>query len=219
MAGVAGQGRRFAVDAALDAATLVFWEHGYEGASLALLTEAMGIKPPSLYKAFGSKEELFFSVIDRYNATHGSFVGSAFEEASDGFDLARRVLHGAADHYARPGFPGGCLTITAAVTVGPQNRRVAERLSDLRNANVAKIAQAFENDTRAGALPAGAPVVRLATFIGATLQGMSQQARDGADAAQLHAIADLALGALPARPHASAAADGGRATEPRGYEQ
>lgn len=197
MAGVAGQGRKFALSDALDAATLVFWEYGYEGTSLKMLTEAMGINPPSLYKAFGSKEELFFAAIDHYNASYGSFVGEAFDEAISGIDLARRILHGAAGHYARPDFPGGCLTISAAVTVTPENQHVADRLSSLRNANVAKIAEAFEKDVRAGRLPAHTSATRLATFVGATLQGMSQQARDGADAAQLREIAEMALAVLP----------------------
>jgi AcrR family transcriptional regulator len=193
MAGVAGQGRKFGVTDALDAATLVFWEHGYEGASLKLLTEAMGINPPSLYKAFGSKEELFFAVIDHYNATHGRFLGDAFAAATSADELVRRIVHGAADHYARPGFPGGCLTISAAVTVTPENTHVAERLAALRNANVARIADALAHDVETGALPSDAPIVPLASFVGATLQGMSQQARDGANAQALHAIADLAL--------------------------
>lgn len=198
MAGVAGQGRKFVLDDALDAATLAFWEYGYEGASLKMLTEAMGINPPSLYKAFGSKEELFFTVIDHYNATHGRFMGEAFDEATSGSDLVRRILYGAADHYARPEFPGGCLTISAAVAVTPENQRVADRLAELRNANLAKIADAFDGDVRAGRLPPETPSCQLATFVGACVQGMSQQARDGADATQLHAIAEMALTAMSA---------------------
>ena len=61
-----GRPREFDVDKALDLALQVFWRKGYEGASMADLTEAMGITKPSLYAAFGNKEELFRKALDRY---------------------------------------------------------------------------------------------------------------------------------------------------------
>jgi AcrR family transcriptional regulator len=198
VAGVAGQGRKFAVDDALEAATMVFWRYGYEGSSLKMLTEAMGIKPPSLYSAFGSKEDLFFTVVRHYNDTHGRFAADAMTLSASGIELVHRLLREAAKHYARPEFPSGCLTISAAVTVTPDNQHVAERLADMRNANVAAIAQALDHDVATGRLPRSTATGQLAAFVGATLQGMSQQARDGASAAQLRAIAEVALNALPA---------------------
>ena len=65
----------------------------------------MGINPPSLYKAFGSKEDLFFSVVDHYNATHGNFMSIAFAEEATGLELMRRLLLEAADHYASTSYP------------------------------------------------------------------------------------------------------------------
>lgn len=198
MAGVAGQGRRFSVPGALEAATLVFWHHGYEGTSLKMLTQAMGINPPSLYKAFGSKEDLFFRVIEHYNSTYGKFFDSVLDEDLPPPELLHQILHSAADHYTNPEFPGGCLTISAATTVTPENSVVAERLAKVRKANVARIEEALQGTARPGDPIPGISAATIASFIGATMQGMSQQARDGADSQQLHAIADLALRSVSA---------------------
>ena len=74
-----GRPREFDVDQALDHALEVFWRNGYEGASVAELTHAMGINPPSLYAAFGNKEGLFRKVLDRYVAQRTRFWQHALE--------------------------------------------------------------------------------------------------------------------------------------------
>lgn len=196
MAGVSGQGRRFEMTEALAASTEVFWRWGYEGASLAALTAAMQIRPPSLYSAFGSKEGLFFRVVDYYNATHGRFLADAVAEEPSGSRLTHRVLHEAASHYASSTHPGGCLVISAAVTVSPNNQHVADRLTAMRNHNLAAFERAFQRDVDSEQLAADADPPRLARFVAAMLQGMSQQARDGATAAQLREVADTALTAI-----------------------
>lgn len=198
MSGKAGQGRKFNIDDALEAATLVFWDSGYEGTSLAELTKAMGINPPSLYKAFGSKEDLFFSVVDHYNATHGSFMSTAFAEEESGLKLMRRLLIEAADHYPSKTFPGGCLVISSAVAVTSANRHVAERLSKMRNDNILAMAEALTRDREAGRIPQSTDTHAMAAFVGATLQGMSQQARDGASKENLLRIAHYAITAIEA---------------------
>ena len=75
-----GRPRAFDADAALDGALKVFWEKGYDGASLPDLTRAMGINRPSLYAAFGNKESLFRKALDRYAEGPAAFVRKALEE-------------------------------------------------------------------------------------------------------------------------------------------
>ena len=77
-----GRPREFDVENALDRALEVFWRKGYEGASLEDLTEAMGINRPSLYAAFGSKEELFRLALDRYAEGPAGYVTDALEQPS-----------------------------------------------------------------------------------------------------------------------------------------
>src|SRR3954451_10999173 len=91
-----GRPRAFDPDAALDAALAVFWRKGFEGTSLPDLTEAMGINRPSLYAAFGNKEELFRKALDRYLEGPARSGREALDEPSSR-SAVERLLRGAAD--------------------------------------------------------------------------------------------------------------------------
>ena len=63
-----GRPRTFNREQALNSAMKIFWERGYEGATLTELQNAMGnITAPSLYAAFGSKEKLFREAVQLYS--------------------------------------------------------------------------------------------------------------------------------------------------------
>ena len=196
MAGVRGQGRKFDVDSALDQAMFAFWEHGYEGTSVSMLTGAMGINPPSLYSAFGGKEGLFFAAVDRYLATRGDFMARAFAEESQAAKLISRLLYDAAVHYTDDSCPGGCLIISSAVGVTDANRGIADRLRDMRNANVALLSERISENIADGILPPTWEPIDVAELIGVIIQGMSQRARDGATRHQLERVADRTLASL-----------------------
>jgi AcrR family transcriptional regulator len=69
-----GRPRGFDGDAALEAAMRVFWEKSYEGATMADLTEAMGINRSSMYAAFGDKESVFHRAIERYRDGRMNYI-------------------------------------------------------------------------------------------------------------------------------------------------
>src|ERR1700754_1304145 len=101
-----GRPREFDLDRALDHALEVFWRNGYEGTSIAELTEAMGINPPSLYAAFGSKEELFRKALDRYVGIREDFSREAFS-APNAREVVEKLLRGTADQLTDPQSPPG----------------------------------------------------------------------------------------------------------------
>ncbi|MEV0823825.1 TetR/AcrR family transcriptional regulator [Nonomuraea rubra] len=194
--------REFDREAALQAALLAFWRHGYEATSIAELTAAMGIRPPSLYAAFGDKRRLFEEAVRRYQQTYGAFTTRALAEEPTGRAAIERVLREAAAEYASTEHPGGCLVITAAVNCGPESAEVEELLRRFRTEARAAFKARIDDDVAAGRLPAGTDTAGLATFYAATIQGMSTQSRDGARYEDLLAIATLAMSAWPATEEA-----------------
>src|SRR5437870_8632656 len=85
-----GRPRAFDPDAVLERAMHVFWAKGYEGASLSDLTRAMRINRPSLYAAFGNKEQLFRKVLDRYVNGPLAYFGKALRSEEHTSELQSR---------------------------------------------------------------------------------------------------------------------------------
>ncbi|MFI7363222.1 TetR/AcrR family transcriptional regulator [Streptomyces sp. NPDC050149] len=193
-----GRPRSFDRDAALTAAVRLFWERGYGATSVGELTEAMGIRPASLYAAFGDKRSLFEESVLAYGRMPaGAFMGKALEEEPTAYGVFARILREAARIYADPTHPAGCLTITAATNVAPQDAEVGAFLRELRNANLVAWESRLRTAQREGELPEDANPQVLAGYFAAVIQGMSQRSCDGADTAELAEVAELALAAWP----------------------
>ncbi|MFF4601554.1 TetR/AcrR family transcriptional regulator [Streptomyces sp. NPDC001339] len=195
-----GRPRSFDRETALEQAVRSFWEQGYESTSIADLTRAMGISAPSLYAAFGDKRALFDEVVAEYGRHYGGFISRAVAEEPTARRGVERALREAAVEYTIPGRPRGCLVISAALNISPGSAEVAASLREMRRSNIGEIESAVRADIAAGELPADADATALADYVGAVIQGMSQQARDGAERSSLEAIAELALKAWPERP-------------------
>ncbi|MFK0021647.1 TetR/AcrR family transcriptional regulator [Streptomyces sp. NPDC090798] len=197
-----GRPRAFDRAAALTAATCLFWERGYGATSIGELTEAMGIRPGSLYAAFGDKKSLFKEVVHSYGRSPvGAFMGVALEEEPTARAAFTRILREAAVIYPDPAHPAGCLTISAATNVSPQDAEVEAFLRNLRNENLDVFEARLRRAQQAGELSDAANPRALAAYFAMVIQGMSQRARDGAAAAELTETAELALAAWPAARH------------------
>src|SRR5580704_10656245 len=96
-----GRPREFDTEKALDEAMEVFWRRGYEGATIAELTGAMGINPPSLYAAFGSKEGLLKAALDRYSQKRDECMAEILE-APTAREVVERGLLKLADSQTDP---------------------------------------------------------------------------------------------------------------------
>jgi AcrR family transcriptional regulator len=173
----------------------VFWTKGYDGASLAELTAAMGINAPSLYAAFGSKEALFREAVALYGATEGTEIWTALPQAPTAREAIERFLRASALSFTRPDRPAGCLVVLGALLASDANANVCLELRASRAGNVAALRDRLERAVAEGELPESVDCEAVATFYATVQQGMSIQARDGASRATLLAVADCAMAA------------------------
>jgi AcrR family transcriptional regulator len=191
-----GRPREFDVDKALDAALLLFWRHGYEGTSLSALTQAMRINVPSLYAAFGNKEELFKKVLDCYIQRPASYLPNSLKEPT-ARAVVEKLFRGAIGMVMSPSHPDGCLLVQGALASGPLGKSVTAELSRRRAGAEAAVSRRFERAVSEGDLPADVDPAKLARYVITVLWGMSVQAAGGATRAQLKEIAAMALRSFP----------------------
>lgn len=160
----------------------LFWDRGFEGVSISDLSTATGVNRRGIYAEFGSKEQLFERVKQRYVNGPGGYMATALSRAT-AREVAEAMVHGAAD--ATSGDPHGCLLVGNAVG-----------LAEFRDAAVGELARRFDQAVAAGEL-SDVDTRLLARWISAVCQGIAIQARSGATGEELHAIADLALTGWP----------------------
>lgn len=196
-ANVGGRPRTFDENVALEQAMRVFWRKGYEGTSLADLTMEMGINPPSLYRAFGDKERLFWKVIDRYGEGPAAYVAECLNE-STAFAVVAKRLRCAVDVMSDPAHPWGCLATQAAVTCGDQGRVVRKRLIAIRAGTQAALCGRFERAQAEGDLPEESDPAALASYVSTLVLGISAQAASGMKRKELLGIVENTLKVWPA---------------------
>src|ERR1700736_3257693 len=184
------------MEKALDLALDVFWRKGYEGTTLQDLTRAMGINRPSLYAAFGSKEELFRKALDRYAEGPAAYVREALNEPT-ARAVAERLLGGALDLVADRRNPRGCLAVQGALACGEAAESVRRELISRREAGEAALRRRLTCAKSTGDLPPDSKPADLARYITTVVNGMSVQAAGGATRAELRRVAQTALQAWP----------------------
>lgn len=138
--------REFDMEEALDAATETFWRQGYEATSVADLMDAMGLHKGSVYKAFGSKHELFVRVLQRYLDRLFETMRQAVADASCPKESIRRFIA----YVRRTGIEAdirkGCLGVNSIVELAPHD----ERIRDMAAKHHARVSQALAGVITAG---------------------------------------------------------------------
>ncbi|HWC19756.1 MAG TPA: TetR/AcrR family transcriptional regulator [Terriglobales bacterium] len=191
-----GRPRSFNSEEALDRALEVFRRKGYEGASLSDLTKAMGINRPSMYAAFGDKENLFRKALDRYTEQTKMYMREAMQEKT-ARAFIERLLRGAAEWTTDCRRAPGCLTVTGALACGDESQPIRKELICRRSQNEQLIFKRLKQARKSGELPAECKPSDLSRYFATVLQGMAVQAASGTSRAELLRVVETSLIAWP----------------------
>lgn len=201
-----GRPRSFDRDAALQSAMKTFWQFGYEGASMAVLTEAMGINSPSLYACFGSKEQLFREAVDLYLATEDKKTRGTLAEQRTARGAVEAMLARSVSNLTNADGCRGCLLVLGDSNAAPEHGGIHQYLAQRRKEIQAALEDRIMRGIADGDVPEDANVTAISAFFMTVMQGLSLRARDGASHEAMLQVADAALAAWdalvaqPARP-------------------
>jgi AcrR family transcriptional regulator len=191
-----GRPRAFCEMSALDTAMRVFWEKGYEGATLDDLTRAMGINRSSLYATFGDKEKLFRQVIVRYAGGPGAYIYEALTRPT-AREVIETLLRRSVNLLADPTHPPGCLSLQGGLACGSGAEAVKQAMIDWRKRGEAEIQKRMQQARSEGDLPYGVSPKDLARYVSILLNGLAVQAANGATQAEMTRAVELALQSMP----------------------
>jgi AcrR family transcriptional regulator len=189
-----GRPPTFDRDEALRGAMLVFWEKGYEGASLDDLLAAMRLSsPPSLYAAFGSKERLFFEAVELNARTFGIRPIQALEAAPTAREGIRALLRGSVEIFTGTETPPGCLVFLGGVNCAPASKNIQDRMVGYR-AQVSEVIRGrLTRGMADGDVPSGTDLEPVVSLYATLLNGLPLRARDGTPRTNLLAGVEAAM--------------------------
>jgi AcrR family transcriptional regulator len=191
-----GRPRGFTENEALEAAMRVFWEKGYEGSTLADLTEAMGINRSSMYATFGDKEALFRLAIARYAEGPAAYVREALQQPVVRA-VVEALLRGALELLTDPSHPRGCLSVQGALACGSQAEPMKQAMIEWRKQGESDIQKRFQRARREGDLAKDVDPGDLARYISTVLTGLGVQAANGSTRAEMTRVVDMVLRSMP----------------------
>lgn len=190
-----GRPRKFDEDETLDQIMQVFWKNGYAATSLDQIAEATGLNRPSLYSAFGSKKDMYLTIVDRFADRMHIYLREAGGNATGVRPRLKAILAAAIDLYTGQtelnGAPYGCLAISTLQTEAVQDAEFREALDAVIARMDKGIASLIRHETQ-GTM-AETEIKEAAQHLALILHGLSIRARAGESPEVLKALAESAV--------------------------
>ena len=180
-----GRPRTFITEEVLDRVRVVFMEKGFAAASLDDLAAASGLNRPSLYAAFGDKEQLYIHTLRLYGTRSIAGLDAILAEKGTIQNRLGKVYKASIDLYTAPPHRPGCLIVGTAAVEAPTHPKIATVAAEL----LAAIETSLERAFAASDLPPTPTPAARARMAGAILYAIAIRARLGTKATELRAFA------------------------------
>lgn len=195
-----GRKRAFDREEALDKAMKLFWRSGYSGTSLSNLTAELGINKPSLYAAFGNKEQLFKSALSHYKEKYTAPIYTTLIEPKTD-SLPTRLesfLRSIAEVVSDPELPMGCLYVNSSCESGAKDMtsEIRDALYTIKGDTMQYFVDVFNKEQALGNLPKEADVAVISNYLMAILFGMGVLAKNGSTLKELEPVIKITVDSL-----------------------
>lgn len=192
--GKRGRPRAYDPQKALARAGAQFWRAGFAATSLDDLSAATGMNRPSLYGAFGDKQQLYLTALEQYRTAVMGNMARAL-------DPARPLREGLAEcyrlalltYFSGPAEPRGCMLLGTAAVESPADATIRAALAKGLAAIDAEFERRFEAARKSGEIASRSDPALLARIAGSFMYMAAMKARSGESRESLEAFAAQAL--------------------------
>lgn len=183
-------------EAAIRALINLFWAKGFSATSLDEISESTGMARPSLYQAFGNKEDMYQLALTSFVGDVSARATSALSENADIEDALLQFYERIIELYFEEADGMGCMVFCTTVSETanhPQLREVLKAV--IEQINTALTAR-LEAAIQAGQLSTETDTQGLATLAQGLLQHLAIRARAGEKKSELKKLAKASVNTL-----------------------
>lgn len=191
-----GRPRNFDKDEAIKIALDLFRKKGFDNTSISDLTGALHVNKPSLYAAFGNKEELFSDILKAYISGPASYFFEVFNEATTK-KLVRSLLTKSIEILFYSEQPHGCLIVMSTASEELQKVGIQQSLVASLREHQHKLVERFERAKAGGEIKKEVDPVRLALYVVTLHKGLSLQAINGSSKEEMLGLVEQVVGLWP----------------------
>ncbi|MGV2830409.1 TetR/AcrR family transcriptional regulator [Myxosarcina sp. GI1(2024)] len=194
-----GRPREFDTEQALFLAMKLFWQQGYQKTSLDDLAKTMNVTKPSLYAAFGDKEQLFLKAFDRYSQVYGGRVRQAVAAQADVGEAVKAYLNTVADILSDVDNPAGCMLVNSTIECHHLSKAIERKIIEYKAQNEAVLYDRLRQAQIEGQIPIEEDIQALARFFVSVGNAMAVIAKVYPDPIRIRQMVEIAMRALPVK--------------------